>query len=91
MSTVKRRGQSWQATYRAPGGRERTRTFGHSADMGSCHRLSECHLGGLTRTLFGADDGIRTRDPHLGNVICHNCATSDFIHLSMFYWAFGLP
>jgi hypothetical protein len=45
----------------------------------------------VTWTFFGADDGIRTRDPHLGNVIWHNSATSHFIHSSMFYWAFDLP
>ena len=42
-------------------------------------------------TFFGADDGIRTRDPHLGKAICNNFATCDFIHLPMFYWAFDLP
>ncbi|MFZ2059012.1 MAG: N-terminal phage integrase SAM-like domain-containing protein [Acidimicrobiales bacterium] len=32
MATVKRRGQSWQATYRGPDGRERTRTFARKVD-----------------------------------------------------------
>jgi integrase len=32
MSTVKRRGQNWQATYRGPDGRERTRTFARKVD-----------------------------------------------------------
>jgi hypothetical protein len=50
----------------------------------------------MTWTFFGADDGgaddgIRTRDPHLGNVIWHNSATSYFIHSSMSCWAFDLP
>ena len=30
----------------------------------------------LTRTFFGAEDGIRTRDPHLGKVMRYRCATS---------------
>jgi integrase len=32
VATVKRRGQSWQATYRGPDGRERTRTFARKVD-----------------------------------------------------------
>jgi integrase len=32
VATVKRRGQSWQATYRGPDGRERTRTFPRKVD-----------------------------------------------------------
>jgi hypothetical protein len=44
----------------------------------------------VTWTFFGADDGIRTRDPHLGKVIWHNSATSHFIHLAMFCWVFDL-
>jgi integrase len=32
MATVKKRGQSWQATYRDPNGKERTRTFRLKAD-----------------------------------------------------------
>ena len=30
----------------------------------------------LTRTFDGAEDGIRTRDPHLGKVMRYHCATS---------------
>ena len=45
----------------------------------------------VTWTFFGADDGIRTRDPHLGKVIWHNSVTSHFIHSSMFCWALDLP
>ena len=32
MATVKRRGSAWQATYRAPDGRERTRTYAKKVD-----------------------------------------------------------
>jgi hypothetical protein len=29
-----------------------------------------------TRDFVGAEDGIRTRDPHLGKVMRYHCATS---------------
>jgi hypothetical protein len=56
-----------------------------------------CRLRALPQTTFvnfdqtPPDDGIQTRDPHLGKVICNNFAASDFTHLPMFYWAFDLP
>ena len=30
----------------------------------------------VSHFLFGAEDGIRTRDPHLGKVMRYRCATS---------------
>ena len=33
--------------------------------------------------LLGADDGTRTRDPHLGKVICSNAGAYDFVDLSI--------
>ena len=46
---------------------ERRTKFGKSA-AGSPNRLK---IGPLTWYVFGADDGIRTRDPHLGKVMLY--------------------
>ena len=40
---------------------------------------------------FGADDGTRTRDPHLGKAICNNFAASGLMDSPTFYRAFDLP
>jgi hypothetical protein len=38
----------------------------------------------------GADDGIRSRAPHLGKAACNNFTTSDFVDI-WFYGTLCLP
>jgi len=51
-ATVKKRGNSWQATYRGPDGRERTKTFKKKVD-------GECWVGANVPTLPAAYGSTR--------------------------------